>query len=127
MLRSILSSVLTLLLTFPFVCANWGYFQSNGETKLLGTSFGAIGTNATYDYVIVGGGTSGATVAKRLVDAGHSVAVIEAGSFSELAGNYSQVPAYDVFFSSIDPTAPVNPLLDWGIVTPPQAVCIVRS
>lgn len=33
----------------------------------------------TYDYVVVGGGTSGAITAARLVEAKYTVLVIEAG------------------------------------------------
>lgn len=48
----------------------------------IGSSFGLIGQNATYDYVIVGAGTAGAALAYRLAaDGRYSVAVIEAGSF----------------------------------------------
>ena len=40
------------------------------------------GTNATYDYVVIGGGTAGLTIAARLAeDPDVSVAVIEAGGF----------------------------------------------
>ena len=33
----------------------------------------------TYDYIVVGGGTSGCLVAARLAEAGHTVLVLEAG------------------------------------------------
>ena len=53
-----------------------------------------------------------------------SVAVIEGGSFYEIDnGNISQVPAYDVEYSSPSPTT-IQPLVDWGIVTIPQTVRI---
>lgn len=29
-----------------------GYSQINGQTRLLGSSFGILGTNATFDYVV---------------------------------------------------------------------------
>ncbi|KAL8759408.1 MAG: hypothetical protein Q9199_000777 [Rusavskia elegans] len=73
---------------------------------------------------IIGGGTAGLTVAQRLAENPQlSVAVIEGGSFYEIDnGNYSQIPAYDVQFSSPDP-ASIQPLVDWGIIASPQAVC----
>ena len=87
---------------------------------LLGSSFGVPG-NATYDYIVVGGGTAGLTIATRLAEKG-TVAVVEAGSFYEISnGNYSQIPAYDAEFTSKD-RSDVNPLVDWGFVTTPQAV-----
>ena len=87
---------------------------------LLGSSFGVPG-NATYDYVVVGGGTAGLTIATRLAEKG-TVAVVEAGSFYEISNsNYSQIPAYDAEFTSKDRND-VNPLIDWGFVTTPQAV-----
>jgi choline dehydrogenase-like flavoprotein len=50
-----------------------------------GDSFGIPGKNASYDYVIVGGGTGGLTIAARLAeDKNASVAVIEAGGFYQI-------------------------------------------
>ncbi|KAL9111591.1 MAG: hypothetical protein Q9227_004079 [Pyrenula ochraceoflavens] len=89
--------------------------------SLLGNFFGVPGNNATFDYVIVGGGTSGLTVAKRLVESGHTVAVVEAGSFYESSnGNLSQIPAYATRGSSGRVTD-VPPLVDWGFITTPQS------
>lgn len=51
--------------------------------QLWSSAFGIPGLNATYDYVVVGGGTAGNTIATRLAEAGWSVAVIEAGDFYE--------------------------------------------
>lgn len=91
------------------------------KNRLLGSSFAAPG-DATYDYVIVGGGTAGLTVAARLTEnPAISVAVIEAGSFYELNGNYSSIPQDDVYWVGRDP-ADTNPVVDWGFVTTPQAV-----
>ncbi|KAL8800725.1 MAG: hypothetical protein Q9182_004968 [Xanthomendoza sp. 2 TL-2023] len=72
---------------------------------------------------IIGGGTAGLTVAERLAENPQlSVAVVEGGSFYELDnGNLSQIPAYDVQFSSADP-ASIQPLVDWGIIASPQTV-----
>ena len=62
--------------------------------QLTGNSFGIAGLNATYDYVIVGGGIGGAVTAARLTELSNaSVALVEAGSFYELGnGNWSQLP-----------------------------------
>lgn len=92
--------------------------------KLLGSSFGVPG-NATYDYVVVGGGNAGLTVAARLAaNPDISVAVVEAGSFYSLeSGNRSQIPGYDTLWSGKDPKD-IN-RVDWGFVTEPQKVIML--
>lgn len=89
---------------------------------LLGSSFGVPG-DATFDYVVVGGGNAGLTLAARLAeDPNNLVAVVEAGSFYEISnGNLSQIPAQDVYFAGKNITD-TNPLVDWGFVTTPQVV-----
>ena len=89
---------------------------------LLGSSFGIPGDQA-FDYVVVGGGNGGLAIAARLAeDPSVSVAVVEAGSFYEIDnGNRSQVPAESIAGTGKDPND-VNPLVDWGFVTTPQAV-----
>ncbi len=91
--------------------------------SLLGSSFGVPGNNATFEYVIVGGGTAGLTLATRLAEQQQGrVAVVEAGSFYEIGnGNISQVPASDGVYTGrgVDDW---QPLVDWGYVTTPQAV-----
>jgi choline dehydrogenase len=91
---------------------------------LLGTNFGNP-ANATYDYVVVGGGTAGLAIAARLAeDERNSVAVIEAGSFYELStGNISQIPAFAAFWAGKD-LNDTNPTVDWGLKTVPQPVSI---
>ncbi len=105
--------------------ANLLTFINAGIGNVLGTAFGAPGTNATFDYVIVGGGTAGLTIATRLAeDPTISVAVIEAGGFYELDnGNRSTVPGYANFYTGSDPRN-YNPLVDWGFTTVPQTVRI---
>ena len=110
-----------------FVAGAWSAlpyeFCPDGEFKFIGTSFGVPGSNASFDYVIVGGGTAGLTVASRLAAAPDtSVAVIEAGGFYEVDnGNLSSIPSDIIYFSGSDPQD-FNPLIDWDYVTTPQAV-----
>jgi choline dehydrogenase len=93
-----------------------------------GSQFGRLGFPASFDYVVVGGGTAGLAVAHRLAEDGTcSVAVIEAGGFYEQDnGNLSTVPAFTSRFVGKNPTAK-NPLIDWQQRTTPQTVCIDRS
>lgn len=98
-------------------------FADGARGQLLGSTFGLPGTNATFDYVVVGGGTAGLTIATRLAsNPAVSVAVIEAGGFYEIDnGNRSIVPGYSSFYTGADPTN-YQPLVDWGFVTEPQPV-----
>ena len=96
---------------------------SNGHARrMLGSSFG-IPKNQTFDYLVIGGGTAGLTIATRLAEQGAgSVAVIEAGGFYELNnGNLSQIPAQDAFYVGTD-LDDWQPGIDWGFHTTPQAV-----
>ncbi|KAL9013252.1 MAG: hypothetical protein Q9173_002037 [Seirophora scorigena] len=90
------------------------------SNNLLGSHFGVPGIPATYDYVIVGGGTAGLTLARRLAaDTSVTVAVIEAGGFYETDnGNFSQIPAFATYWVADGP--PRNPLVDWYQQTEPQ-------
>ncbi|KAK6007027.1 hypothetical protein QM012_006035 [Aureobasidium pullulans] len=101
-----------------------------GYGKLFSTSFGYPGVNASYDYVVVGGGTAGLALATRLALNGtYSVAVVEAGSFYELDnGNYSQYPSGVI--RSTDPgpdISAVNGLIDWKFLTTPQIGLLNRT
>lgn len=96
------------------------------QARILGSSFGIPGVNATFDYVVVGGGTAGLAIATRLVEqSAGTVAVVEAGTFYELSnGNASQVPGPGVNYagkSALD----WQPLIDWGYMTAPQPVSFV--
>ncbi|KAF2644128.1 glucose-methanol-choline oxidoreductase [Massarina eburnea CBS 473.64] len=98
------------------------FISSFKPTGVLGSSFGTPGDNRTFDYVVVGGGTAGLTIATRLVEhqAG-SVAVIEAGSFYEITnGNTSEVPSTDGAYAGKG-KKDWQPLIDWGYMTTPQA------
>ncbi|KAL8860930.1 MAG: hypothetical protein Q9178_002685 [Gyalolechia marmorata] len=89
--------------------------------RLLGSSFGVPGNNETYEYIIVGGGTAGLTLATRLAEQQSGrVAVIEAGGFYEIGnGNISQIPAAGgVYVGKSEDDW--QPMVDWGYVTTPQ-------
>jgi choline dehydrogenase len=82
------------------------------------------GNAPKYDFIIIGGGTAGLTLACRLSENPTlQVAVIEAGGYYELSdGNNSIVPGYASYGASADPaTANSTPSIDWGFVTAPIA------
>ncbi|KAI1646369.1 alcohol oxidase [Daldinia loculata] len=96
--------------------------KTGDSTRLFSNSFGLAGQNNTFDYVIVGGGTSGLVAAMRLSAGGkYSVAVVEAGSFYQTAGNVTEIPAYESEFLEVPLT------VEWGINTKPQAQIGGRS
>lgn len=97
------------------------YQESINGLGLLGSHFGIPFFNATFDYIVVGGGTAGLTIASRLAqNASFSVAVIEAGSFSATDnGNLSSIPAFNAYWVGKSPLAR-NPLIDWEIRTEPM-------
>ncbi|KAH9825444.1 putative GMC oxidoreductase [Teratosphaeria destructans] len=101
--------------------------QSPNGRPLVSSFFGVIGTNATYDYVVVGGGTGGLAVATRLAAANLSVAVLEAGGFYETDNsNLSIVPGYATYYTGSDRDNG-QPLIDWLISTTKQAAPINRT
>ena len=108
-----------------FAATLQGTQTSASNNSPAGYTFGVPYIDATYDYVIVGGGTAGLTLATRLAEnSSLSVAVIEAGGFYEADnGNISTTPGYDFFFSGTNPND-TNPKVDWSFVTEPQAVIL---
>ena len=108
----------------------WGvaYFDSITGLNLLGSHFGVQFFNASFDYVVIGGGTAGLTLATRLAqNASNSVAVIEAGGFSETDnGNLTAIPSNAGYWIGKDPKER-NPLIDWEIYTEPMAVSKARN
>ena len=71
--------------------------QLNG---FLASLAGTLGAQQSFDYIVLGGGTAGLTIAKRLAeDKSTTVAVIEAGSLYQVtAPVLTTTPAGDVTF-----------------------------
>ncbi|KAL4937075.1 hypothetical protein BDV06DRAFT_216166 [Aspergillus oleicola] len=87
---------------------------------IIGTTvLGSAAQSDTFDYVVVGGGTAGVTLAVRLAQASHSVALIEAGKYYEDSWPLAAIPSADVIPVGSDPDADFG--ADWGFVTAPQA------
>ncbi|KAM5360876.1 hypothetical protein ACJZ2D_013443 [Fusarium nematophilum] len=86
----------------------------------LGSLAGIPGVDATYDYIVVGGGTAGNTIGYRLAKAGHSVAIVEAGSFLEIAKPILATAPGGVTAGSGASLLDSNPLRDWRFTTTPQ-------
>ena len=90
------------LLLWPTILAQLSLLTEQLQaTQLLGSHFGVPGIPATYDYVIVGGGTAGLVMARRLAaNSSFTVAVVEAGGFYEFDnGNFSEIPAFAAQFT----------------------------
>ena len=117
----VLVSYTTSASAFPFTSEAKRAITS--PTYDLGAAAGVAGRDASFDYVVVGGGTAGLTIAARLAeDPSITVAVIEAGGFYEVDnGNISVIPGESSFFTGTSPED-TNPKIDWGFVTEPQAV-----
>lgn len=95
------------------------YDESLQSLSLLGSHFGSIDIPAEFDFVIIGGGTAGLTIANRLSEK-HTVAIIEAGGFYEIENsNLTEVPSNCVYYLGKDPLWN-NPLIDWAQYTTPQ-------
>jgi choline dehydrogenase len=75
---------------------------------------GHLAGNATFDYVIVGGGTAGLTIAARLAEHEYQVAVVEAGGYYEYMYPVARVPGSCSLGAGADvrTTTPI----DWGFV-----------
>ncbi|TVY83449.1 Dehydrogenase patE [Lachnellula suecica] len=97
--------------------------SAGSQQRLRSSAFAVPGTNVSYDYVVVGGGTAGLTIASRLAEWA-SVAVIEAGGIYEFDnGNLSVVPSgvMGMSFLGTAENTPKQPLMDWGLISAPQS------
>ena len=110
-------------LTIVLQAGHAQYTESLAASGLIGSHFGIPFFNASFDYVVVGGGTAGLAIASRLAEnTSNSVAVIEAGSLYELDnGNLSTIPGYGAYWLGAAPKER-NPLVDWEIYTEPMTV-----
>ncbi|PQE34052.1 choline dehydrogenase protein [Rutstroemia sp. NJR-2017a WRK4] len=99
-----------------------GVVSASPARRRLKSSAFAVPGNATYDYVIIGGGTAGLAIASRLAEFA-SVGVIEAGGdYEQDNGNYSVVPLNSIRMALISSgeNYPRYPLMDWDLVSIPQ-------
>jgi choline dehydrogenase len=80
---------------------------------------GVPGVHTTFDYIVVGGGTAGITIAKRLAeDSSVTVAVVEAGTFYQVSEPLiAETPGGDTTFVG---TKETEPTVDWGFFTNPD-------
>ncbi|KAL4733272.1 hypothetical protein BDV11DRAFT_89854 [Aspergillus similis] len=102
--------------------------QFPGQTTVNATvNQGRFG-NATYDYVIVGGGTSGLAIAARLAeDPSLSVAVVEAGGYYELDGNIASIIPGLAAGANVGTDATEYSTVDWNFEAQPLTSANGRS
>ncbi|KAF3051265.1 hypothetical protein E8E11_010437 [Didymella keratinophila] len=88
--------------------------------SVAGNNFGIPGQNATYNYIIVGGGTAGLALAYRLAEDGtKTIAVVEAGGFYEVENGNTSV---NQDYNYITPDSQWDAaFVDRGLLTTPQA------
>ncbi|PYH48002.1 GMC family oxidoreductase [Aspergillus saccharolyticus JOP 1030-1] len=82
--------------------------------KLRRVDEGSFGINAVFDYVVVGGGTAGVTIASRLAENGHKVALVEAGDFYETTYPLAKIPGMAIVGTGAD-VRTATPI-DWKLV-----------
>jgi choline dehydrogenase-like flavoprotein len=76
-----------------------------------------MASSQTHDYIVVGGGSAGCVVTRRLVDAGHRVLLLEAGPTDKTL--FVQIPATFVRVIGTERT--------WDYLTTPQEHCAGRK
>lgn len=106
-------SILTSWAVFSQSMPHNGPFYSK-DTSIYSSSRGISKDDHIYDFIVVGGGTAGLTVATRLAQNYFNVAVIEAGTYYENI-SLAAIPAAVTLPSGSDPET-YSPI-DWGFVT----------
>ncbi|KAI0672930.1 alcohol oxidase [Trametes maxima] len=98
----------------PMLVSSLAVYVAAASRGSIGTSLvDSTATNATFDYVIIGGGTAGLVVAARLSENPNvTVAVVEAGI------HHIDEPLVDT--PEMFGQALGNPAFDWGFTTAPQ-------
>ncbi|KAL4892540.1 hypothetical protein BDV59DRAFT_180136 [Aspergillus ambiguus] len=86
----------------------------NSTWNLASIQYGSSGVKASFDYIVVGGGTAGVTIAARLAEAKHSVALVEAGDFYEIKFPIMKIPVASAVGAGADPDT--HTPVDWGFV-----------
>ncbi|KAE8168081.1 hypothetical protein BDV40DRAFT_295198 [Aspergillus tamarii] len=85
------------------------------DKQLCGSKEGIPGVDASFDYVVVGGGNAGVTLAARLAEQSFSVALVEAGGFYEIKYPLANAPGAVAIGIGTDPMAIRTPI-DWGFL-----------
>ena len=75
------------------------------------------GIPSVADVIVVGSGSGGAVVARRLVDAGADVIIVEAGAADDNPAIHDPPRLFELWDSE----------QDWGYRTAPQAACAGRE
>ena len=95
---------------------------ASGELVVPMQNLGLAGLSLSYDYVVVGGGTSGLAVAARLVQNGNTVAIVEAGGIYQAeAGLTAVIPGFAAAAQVGTDASDSETLIDWNFVSTPQS------
>lgn len=97
-----------LILLVLLLCGAYGHLAENR------TFHDGVAQNASFDYVVVGGGTAGLTIAVRLAEQGYQVAVVEAGGYYEYVYPLARIPASCGLGAGADVQTTTS--IDWGFV-----------
>lgn len=82
--------------------------------NLTSDQLGTPGIASSFDYIVLGGGTAGVTLAVRLAEAEYSVALVEAGDLYQIVFPLVKIPVASVIGVQSDPDTRTP--IDWGFV-----------